>query len=177
MRVHPTGKISVFTGSQSHGQGHETTFEQVGADELALALEDVEIVHGDTASIPFGLGTYGSRSAAVGGSALVKSAEKIREKVKKIVAFQLEAAEEDLVYDQDTGRIYVKGTDAESPETSRAFGEIAFAAYVGAQIPEGMEPGLEETSFFDPENFTFPNSAHIAQVEIDRDTGEVTLQR
>ncbi|MFQ5408144.1 MAG: xanthine dehydrogenase family protein molybdopterin-binding subunit [Anaerolineales bacterium] len=177
VRVHPTGKISVFTGSHSHGQGHETTFAQVVADELGVALEDVEIVHGDTASIPFGLGTYGSRSAAVGGSALVKSAEKIREKVKKIVAFQLEAAEEDLVYDQDTGRIHVKGTDAESPETSRAFGEIAFAAYVGAQIPEGMEPGLEETSFFDPENFTFPNSAHIAQVEIDRDTGEVTLQR
>ncbi|MCI0395187.1 MAG: xanthine dehydrogenase family protein molybdopterin-binding subunit [Chloroflexi bacterium] len=173
IRVHPTGKVSVFTGSHTHGQGHETTFAQVVADELGMAVEDVEIVHGDTASIPFGMGTYGSRSAAVGGSALVKSAEKIRNKMKKIAAHQLEAAEEDIVFDQADGKLYVKG----SPDRSKAFGEISFAAYTAHNLPAGLEPGLEETSFYDPANFTFPNSAHIAQVEIDKDTGEVTIQK
>jgi carbon-monoxide dehydrogenase large subunit len=170
--VHPTGKVSAFTGSHSHGQGHETTFAQVVADELGIPIEDVEIVHGDTDRISFGLGTYGSRSAAVGGSALVRSAEKIREKVTAIAAHQLEAAVEDMVYDQDNGTIYVKG----SPDQAKAFAEIAFATLTAHQLPEGMEPGLEATSFYDPANFTFPNSAHIAQVEIDPDTGEVTLQ-
>ena len=173
IRVHPSGKASLFTGSHSHGQGHETTFAQVVADELGLNLEDVEVVHGDTARIPFGMGTYGSRSAAVGGSAVVRSAEKIRAKALKIAAHQLEAAEEDLVYDRDTGKIYVKG----SPDKAKAFGDIAFAAYTAHNLPEGLEPGLEEVAFYDPSNFTFPNSAHIAQVEVDRETGEVTLQR
>lgn len=173
IRVHPTGKVSVFTGSHTHGQGHETTFAQVIADELGVPIEDVEVVHGDTDRISFGLGTYGSRSAAVGGSALVRSAEKIREKVTAIAAHQLEAAVEDMVYDQDNGIIHVKG----SPDKAKAFGEIAFATHTAHQLPEGMEPGLEATSFYDPVNFTFPNSAHIAQVEIDADTGEVTLQK
>ncbi|MFQ5399803.1 MAG: xanthine dehydrogenase family protein molybdopterin-binding subunit [Anaerolineae bacterium] len=173
IRVHPTGKVTVFTGSHTHGQGHETTFAQVVADELGVALEDVEIVHGDTASVPFGMGTYGSRSAAVGGSALVRSAEKIRAKVKKIAAHQLEAAEEDIVYDRAEGKVYVKG----SPDKSMAFGEISFAAYTAHNLPEGLEPGLEESAFYDPANFTFPNSAHIAQVSIDKDTGEVHLDR
>jgi carbon-monoxide dehydrogenase large subunit len=173
IRVHPTGKASLFTGSHAHGQGHETTFAQVVADELGLNLEDVEVVHGDTARVPFGMGTYGSRSAAVGGSAVVRSAEKIRAKALKIAAHQLEAAEEDLVYDRDSGKIYVKG----SPDKAKAFGEVAFAAYTAHNLPDGLEPGLEETAFYDPSNFTFPNSAHIAQVEVDRETGEVTIQR
>ena len=173
IRVHPSGKASVFTGSHTHGQGHETTFAQVVADELGLNLEDVEVVHGDTARVPFGMGTYGSRSAAVGGSAIVRSAEKVRAKAIKIAAHQLEAAEEDLVYDRDNGKIYVKG----SPDKAKSFGEVAFAAYTAHNLPDGMEPGLEETAFYDPVNFTFPNSAHIAQVEVDRETGEVTIQR
>jgi carbon-monoxide dehydrogenase large subunit len=173
IRAHPTGKIAVFTGSHTHGQGHETTFAQVAADELGLDIEDIEIVHGDTASVPFGMGTYGSRSAAVGGSALVKAAEKIRAKAIKIAAHQLEAAEEDIVYDQASGKIHVKG----SPNKAMGFGQIAFASYTAHNLPAGMEPGLEENAFYDPANFTFPNSAHIAQVEIDRETGQVMIQR
>lgn len=173
IRVHPTGKVSVFTGSHTHGQGHETTFAQLVADELGIDIKDVEIVHGDTASVPFGMGTYGSRSAAVGGSALVRSAEKVRAKLKKIAAHQLEAAEEDIVYDQTAGKLYVKG----SPDKAMGFGTLAFAAYTAHNLPAGLEPGLEETAFYDPANFTFPNSAHIAQVEIDRDTGEVAITR
>ncbi|HSF80815.1 MAG TPA: xanthine dehydrogenase family protein molybdopterin-binding subunit [Anaerolineales bacterium] len=173
VRVHPTGNVSVFTGSHAHGQGHETTFAQVVADELGLPMEAVQIVHGDTDRIPFGAGTYGSRSIAVGGSALVRSAEKIREKVTRIAAHQLEAAYEDMVYDRETGTIYVKG----SPDKSKTFAEIAFTTYYANNIPQGMEPGLEAMTYYDPSNFTFPNSAHIAQVEIDRDTGAVTITR
>lgn len=173
VRVHPTGKVSVFTGSHTHGQGHETTFAQVVADELGVPIEDVEIVHGDTSSVPFGMGTYGSRSASVGGSALVRSAEKIRAKVMKIAAHQLEAAEEDLVYDRDAGKVHVKG----SPDKAKAFAELAFAAYTAHNLPTDLEPGLEETAFYDPANFTFPNSCHIAQVEIDKETGAVNIQR
>jgi carbon-monoxide dehydrogenase large subunit len=173
IRVHPSGKVSALTGAHAHGQGHETAFAQVVADELGVAFEDVEIVHGDTARVPFGMGSYGSRSAAVGGSALVSSARKIREKAIKIAAHQLEAAEEDMVYDQSTGKIFVRGT----PDRSKSFGDIALAAYTAHNLPDHVEAGLEETAFYDPSNFTFPNSAHIAQVEIDRDTGEVTLQR
>jgi len=173
VRVHPTGNVSVFTGSHTHGQGHETTFAQIVADELGLPMEAIQIVHGDTDRIPFGTGTYGSRSAAIGGSALVKSAEKIREKVTRVAAHQLEAAYEDMVYDRENGTIYVKG----SPDKSKTFAEIAFATYYAANLPEGTEPGLEATTYYDPSNFTFPNSAHIAQIEIDHDTGEVTIQR
>jgi len=173
VRVHPTGNVSVFTGSHSHGQGHETTFAQVVADELGLPMEAVQIVHGDTDRIPFGTGTYGSRSAAIGASALVRSAEKIREKVTRIAAHQLEAAVEDMVYDRDKGIVYVNG----SPDKSKSFGELAFSTYYAANLPAGMEPGLEATTYYDPSNFTFPYSAHIAQVEIDPETGEVTIQR
>jgi aerobic carbon-monoxide dehydrogenase large subunit len=173
IRVHPTGKVSVFTGSHSHGQGHETTFAQVVADELGVAYEDVEIVHGDTGRVPYGMGSYGSRSIGVGGSALVKSAEKIRAKAIKIAAHQLEAAEEDMVYDQASGKIHVKG----APDRAKPFSEISMAAYTAHNLPAGLEAGLEEQAFYDPANFTFPNSAHIAQVEIDRETGQVTIQR
>jgi carbon-monoxide dehydrogenase large subunit len=173
IRVHPSGKVSVMTGSHSHGQGHETTFAQVVADQLGVPFEDVEIVHGDTARVPYGMGTYGSRSASVGGSALVRSAEKIREKVRKIAAHQLEADVQDVVYDLETGNIHVKG----APDQAKPFAEIAMAAYTAHNLPEGLEPGLEEQAFYDPANFTFPNSAHIAQVEVDRDTGQVEIQR
>lgn len=171
IRVHPTGKVSVFTGSHAHGQGHETTFAQVVADELGIPIEDVEIIHGDTGRTPFGLGSYGSRSASVGGSALVRSAEKIRSKLIKIAAYQLEAAEEDMEYDRATGKIHVKG----SPDQAKSFAELSVATLTAHQLPDGMEPGLEETTFYDPANFTFPNSAHIAMVEVDRNTGEVKL--
>jgi len=172
IRVHPTGKVTVLTGSHSHGQGHETTFAQIVADEFGIDIEDVDIVHGDTDRIPYGVGTYGSRSAAIGGSALVKSAEKIREKLKKVAAHQLEASVDDLVYDQDEGTISVAG----SPEAVKTFAELAFALTTADNLPEGMEPGLEETTFYDPANFTFPASAHVAKVEIDPKTGEVDLQ-
>ncbi|MBK8905667.1 MAG: xanthine dehydrogenase family protein [Anaerolineaceae bacterium] len=173
IRVHPTGKVAVLTGSHAHGQGHETTFAQVVADELGIPMEDVEIVHGDTERTPYGVGTYGSRSASIGGSALVKSAEKIRDKLKLLAAHMLEADVEDIVYDQSSGTVHVKG----SPDKAKAFGELAFALTTADNLPEGMEPGLEAISFYDPANFTFPNSVHIAQVEIDKDTGEVHVQK
>lgn len=171
VRVHPTGKVSVMTGSHAHGQGHETAFAQIVADELGIPMEDVEIIHGDTGRTPFGLGTYGSRSAAVGGSALVVSSEKLRDKMTKIAAHQLEAAVEDVVYDRTNGKMYVKG----SPDQAKTFVDITLASLTADNLPEGMEPGLEESTFYDPSNFTFPNSAHIALVEIDPETGEPEL--
>ncbi len=173
IRVHPTGKVTVLTGSHAHGQGHETTFAQIVADELGVPFEDVEIVHGDTERTPYGVGTYGSRSAAIGGSALVKSAEKIRNKLTLLAAHLLEADPADMVYDQASGKVHVKG----APDRAKAFGELSFALTTADNMPPGMEAGLEETAFYDPANFTFPNSAHVAQVEIDRDTGEVTIQK
>jgi carbon-monoxide dehydrogenase large subunit len=173
VRVHPTGQISVFTGSHAHGQGHETTLAQVVADELGVPMESVEVVHGDTGRVNFGMGTYGSRSACVGGSALVRSAEKVRAKVLQIGAHLLEAAEEDVVYDQDAGRVHVKG----SPERGKDFGELAFAAYTAHSLPDGMEPGLNFVSFYDPANFTFPASSHICEVEICPDSWEVQVLR
>jgi len=171
IRVHPTGKVTVFTGSHSHGQGHETAFAQIVSDELGIPMTDIEVIHGDTGRTPFGLGSYGSRSASVGGSALVKSAEKIRLKLIKLAAHQLEAAEEDLVYNREDGSIHVKG----SAEQSKAFADLSVATLLANNLPEGMEPGLEETTFYDPPNFTFPNSAHIVMIEIDRESGEPHL--
>ena len=173
IRVHPTGQVSVFTGSHSHGQGHETTFAQVAAEELGVPMESVEVVHGDTGRVNFGMGTYGSRSACVGGSALVRSAEKVRAKVLKLGAHLLEAAEEDVVYDQESGRVHVKG----SPDRGKDFGELAFAAYTAHSLPEGMEPGLNFVSFYDPANFTFPASSHICEVEVCPETWEVSILR
>ncbi len=170
VRIQPTGKVSVYTGSHSHGQGHETTFAQVVADKLGIALEDVEIVHGDSEAVAFGMGTYGSRSLAVGGSAIVKSLDKVIEKGAKIAAHKLEAAVEDLEF--ANGAWTVKGTDK-----SIAFGDIALTAYVPHDYPEGLEPGLDFSSFYDPANFTYPFGAHIAVVEVDKETGKVTLKR
>ena len=171
VRVHPTGKITVFTGSHSHGQGHETTFAQLAADELQVPFEDVEIVHGDTAQVPFGMGTYGSRSTAVGGAAIHLSIEKIKEKAKKIAAHLLEASEADIDYTD--GKFAVKG----SPARHKAWGEITLMAYLAHNLPKGLEPGLEATSFWDPSNFVFPFGTQIAVVEVNPDTGKATLLR
>jgi carbon-monoxide dehydrogenase large subunit len=170
VRVQPTGKVSVFTGAHSHGQGHETTFAQVVADKLGIPMEDVEIIHGDTESVAFGMGTYGSRSLAVGGSAIVKSIDKIVEKGKKIAAHKLEANADDMEF--ANGKFTVKGTDK-----SLSFGDIALTAYVPHIYPKDLEPGLDFSSFYDPTNFTYPFGCHIAVVEVDKETGKVTLKR
>jgi carbon-monoxide dehydrogenase large subunit len=169
VRVNPTGSVTVLTGSHSHGQGHETTFAQLVTEALGVDFDAVEIVHGDTGKVPFGMGTYGSRSAAVGGVALVNALEKIRTKAKKIAAHLLEASEEDIEFSD--GQLTVAGTDK-----SVAFGDVAMAAYVPHNYPlETLEPGLEETAFYDPKNFTFPAGCHICEVEIDPDTGVVDV--
>ena len=169
VRVNPTGSVTVFTGTHSHGQGHETTFAQVVAERLGLPVDQVQVAHGDTAQTPFGMGTYGSRSLPVGGSALVKALDKIETKGKKIAAHLLEAAEADIEFKD--GKFTVAGTDK-----SKSFGEIALAAYIPHNYPlETLEPGLDETAYYDPKNFTFPSGAHIAEVEIDPDTGTVEL--
>jgi carbon-monoxide dehydrogenase large subunit len=173
IRVHATGKVTVLTGAHSHGQGHDTTFSQIVAEQLGITPTDIDVVHGDTAVIPNGMGTYGSRSTSVGGSALVRSAEKVITKMKKIAAHQLEADEDDVVYDAAVANFHVKG----APDKNQPFAAIAFAAYTAHNLPAGVEPGLEEDTYYDPANFTFPNSAHFAQVEVDRDTGGITLQK
>ncbi|MCI4661949.1 MAG: xanthine dehydrogenase family protein molybdopterin-binding subunit [Neomegalonema sp.] len=165
IRVNPTGSVSVFTGSHSHGQGHETTFAQVVGKMLGIPIEQVDIVHGDTARVPFGMGTYGSRSLAVGGSAIVKAVDKVVNKARKIAAHLLEAQEADITFED--GEFRVAGTDK-----VKAFGEIALAAYVPHQYPlEELEPGLEESAFYDPKNFTYPAGAYICEVEVDPETG------
>ena len=171
VRVHPTGTITVYTGSHSHGQGHETTFAQLVADELQVPIESVEVVHGDTGAIPFGMGTYGSRSASVGGTALLMSVNKIKEKGKKIAAHLLEASANDIEY--TGGQFQVRG----APNKAVPFGAVALTAYVPHNYPEGLEPGLEETSFYDPSNFCFPFGAHACMVEVDPDTGHVQIVR
>ena len=165
IRFHPTGSVTVFTGSHSHGQGHETTFAQVVADRLGIALENVDVVHGDTGRIPFGMGTYGSRSIAVGGSAIMKALDKIIDKGKKIAAYLLEATDNDIEFKD--GVFTVAGTDRK-----KTIAEVAFAAYVPHNYPlDKLEPGLNETAFYDPANFTYPAGSHICEVEIDPQTG------
>ncbi len=169
IRVHPTGSVSVFTGSHSHGQGHETTFSQLVAEQLGVPFDQVEIVHGDTGKIPFGMGTYGSRSLAVGGSAMVKAMDKIVAKGKRIAAHLLEASVEDIEF--KNGTFSVAGTDK-----VKTLAEISLAAYVPHNYPiHELEPGLEETAFYDPKNFTFPAGCHVAEIEIDPDTGVTTV--
>jgi len=171
VRVHPTGTVTVFTGSHSHGQGHETTFAQVVADRLGLSMDQVEIVHGDTGRIPFGMGTYGSRSIAVGGTAIMKALDKIEAKAKKIAAHLLEASATDIEF--GNGVFRVAGTDR-----TKTFAEVALAAYVPHNYPlEELEPGLDENAFYDPSNFTYPSGAYICEVEVDPDTGETRIER
>ena len=165
VRVHPTGKVTVFTGSHSHGQGHETTFSQVVASRLGIPIEDVEIVHGDTGRVLFGMGTYGSRSLAVGGTAIVKALDKVVEKGKKIAAHLMEAAETDVEFKD--GIFKVSGTDKQVP-----FAQVSLTAYVPHNYPlDRLEPGLNEQAFYDPTNFTFPAGSYVCEVEIDPDTG------
>lgn len=170
IRVHPTGKVTCYTGSHAHGQGHETTFAQIVADGFGISIDDVDVVHGDTGLVPFGMGSYGSRSLAVGGTAIYLTIEKIKEKAKKIAAHKLEASEEDVEFDD--GNWKVKGTDK-----SVAFADVSLTAYVPHDYPEGLEPGLEDNTFWDPTNFTFPFGTHICVVEVDPDTGKVTVLR
>jgi carbon-monoxide dehydrogenase large subunit len=171
VRVHPTGKVTIFTGSHSHGQGHETTFAQVVADRLGIALEDVEIEHGDTGKVLFGMGTYGSRSLAVGGTAIVKALDKVVAKGKKIAAHLLEAADTDIAF--EGGQFKVAGTDKAIP-----FAQVALTAYVPHNFPhDKLEPGLNENAFYDPSNFTFPAGTYICEVEVDPATGVTRIDR
>jgi carbon-monoxide dehydrogenase large subunit len=169
VRVNATGSISVMVGAHSHGQGHETVFAQIVADKLGIDEGAVDIVHGDTSKIPFGMGSYGSRSLAVCGSAMDRAMDKIIAKGKKIAAHMLEASEGDIVFED--GNFKVEGTDK-----AKAFGEVAFAAYVPHNYPlEEVEPGLEETAFYDPNNFTYPAGAYLCEVEVDPETGVVDV--
>ena len=168
IRVAPTGKVTVHSGAHAHGQGHETTFAQVVADAFDIGMEDVNVVHGDTENVPFGMGTYGSRSLSVCGSAIMKSVDKIKEKGARIAAHKLECSPDDLEFAD--GSWTVKGTDK-----SVGFGDVALTAYVPHDYPEGEEPGLDFASFYDPANFTYPFGAHICVVEVDKDTGEVKV--
>ncbi len=168
VRVNPVGTIEVLTGSHSHGQGHETTFAQLIADRIGVPLSQVSIVHGDTDKVQFGMGTYGSRSIAVGGVAIVKAMEKVEAKAKKIAAHALEASEGDIII--ENGEFKVTGTDK-----SIALPMVALAAYTAHNLPEGMEPGLKETAFYDPTNFTFPAGAYICEVEVDAATGKTSF--
>jgi carbon-monoxide dehydrogenase large subunit len=171
VRVHLTGKVVVTTGSQSHGQGLETTFAQIVADELGVPVDDVIVQHSDTLGTPFGYGTYGSRSLAVGGVAVYNSLQKVKDKAKRLAAHLLEAAPEDMVY--EGGKIYVKG----SPDKAKTIQEVAGAAALGYNLPRGMEPFLDDTAYYDPPNCTYPFGTHICMVEVDRDTGETKILR
>ena len=168
IRFNATGNVLLYTGAHSHGQGHETTFAQLMSSYLGVPIDQVEVIHGDTEKTPMGMGTYGSRSLAVGGSALVKAAEKIIAKGKKIAAHLMEASEGDIEFAD--GKFTVAGTDKE-----KSIQEIAFAAYVPHNYPPDLEPGLEESAFYDPLNFTFPAGTQICEVEIDPDTGVVEI--
>ncbi len=171
VRVNATGGLVVMTGSHSHGQGHETAFPQVIAEMIGIPEDMIEIVHGDTANTPMGMGTYGSRSLAVGGSAMVRATEKIIAKAKKIASHLLEASEGDI--ELKDGAFSVAGTDK-----SVAWGDVTLAAYVPHNYPlEDIEPGLEETAFYDPSNFTYPSGAYACEVELDPETGHVTIER
>jgi carbon-monoxide dehydrogenase large subunit len=170
VRVHNTGAVTVYTGTSPHGQGHETSFAQIAADTLGVDPSVVEVIHGDTATGPEGRNTYGSRSLSVGGEAIARCATKVADKARAIVAHQLEAAPEDI--ELRDGKFSVRG----SPEKGMTLADIAGVAYIG-DVPAGMEPGLEETTFYDPENFVFPFGAHACVVDIDPDTGKVKVVR
>jgi aerobic carbon-monoxide dehydrogenase large subunit len=171
VRVHPTGKVTIFTGSHSHGQGHETTFAQVVADRLGIPIDDVSIEHGDTAKVLFGMGTYGSRSLSVGGTAIIKAVDKVIAKGKKIAAHLLEAADTDIEFEH--GVFKVAGTDKSVP-----FASVSLSAYVPHNYPlDKLEPGLNENAFYDPTNFTYPAGSYVCEVEVDPATGVVRVDR
>jgi len=168
VRVNPVGTIEILTGSHSHGQSHETTFAQLAADRFGLPTDNIQIVHGDTDKVQFGMGTYGSRSGPVGMSAIVKALDKVEAKAKKIAAHLMEADEGDIVI--ENGEVKVVGTDK-----SLGWHEICLGAYTAHNLPEGMEPGLKEGSFYDPANFTFPAGSLICEVEVDPETGNTEI--
>ena len=170
VRFHPTGKVNVMVGSSPHGQGEETTFAQIVSEELGVPVEDVEIIHGDTDNTPMGWGTYGSRTTVVSGGAIAFASRKIKEKSKELAAHLLEAAVEDIEYED--GTFFVRG----SADQSKTIQDIALMANVAWNMPEGMEPGLEASAFYDPPNFTYPFGTHLAVVEVDPDTGHIDLQ-
>jgi carbon-monoxide dehydrogenase large subunit len=171
VRVHASGSVTVYTGTAPHGQGLDTSFAQIVADRLGVTPDVVDVVHGDTGAGPFGLGTYGSRSLATGGESIARSTVKVVDKAKKIAAHLLEAAPEDM--ELVDGKFSVKG----SPDKGMTLAEIAGGAYIPENLPEGMEPGLEETTFYDPENFVFPFGAHACIVDVDAETGKVDIVR
>src|SRR4030095_13099215 len=171
VRFQPLGSVQVVTGTSPHGQGHETTFAQIVADQLGVSVDDVEVIHGDTASSQLGMDTYGSRSLAVGGIALYHASEKILAKARRIVAHQLEVSEDELEF--ENGSFAVKG----SPDRNMQIQGAAFAAHAAHDLPDGMEPGLEETAVYDPPNFSWPAGAHAAVVEVDTETGDTRLIR
>jgi len=171
VRVHITGAVTIYTGASPHGQGVESSFAQIAADRFGIEPEQVEVIHGDTQTGPQGLGTYGSRSLSVGGEAMVRAVDKVTSKIKKIVAHQLEAAPEDI--ELQDGRFAVKG----SPDKGMTLAEASGEAYIPENLPEGMEPGLEESAFYDPANFVFPFGAHACIVEVDAETGKVDIVR
>src|SRR5256714_12411023 len=169
VRVNPTGSVEILTGSHSHGQGHETTFAQLVCERLGIPIDTISIVHGDTDVVQFGMGTYGSRSGAVGMSAIVKALDKVEAKAKKVAGFMLEAAEGDIEFKD--GKFTVAGTDK-----SAAWGDVALNAYIAHKfVGAELEPGLKEGAFYDPVNFTFPAGCHICEVEVDRETGEAEI--
>ena len=169
MRMHPTGKVTVITGTSPHGQGHATSWSQIVETELGIPFDDVEVIHGDTAFAPYGLGTYGSRSLAVGGTAVHLAATKLRDKAQLVAAQMLEASPDDIEF--SGGTFTVKG----SPDKSVTMQEVAFRAWQAFDMPEGVTPGLDETVFFDPPNFVFPFGAHGCEVEVDKETGKVEI--
>ncbi|MGB1286854.1 MAG: xanthine dehydrogenase family protein molybdopterin-binding subunit, partial [Aggregatilineales bacterium] len=171
IRVTPTGKVQAMIGSSPHGQGSETTLAQIIGEEIGIPVDDIEIVHGDTNETPMGWGTYGSRTTPVTGAALAKAARKLKEKARTLAAHLLEAAVEDIDYED--GKFMVKG----SPDNFKSIQEMALMATLAWNMPEGMDPGFEESQFYDPPNFVYPFGTHIAIVEVDGDTGEIDLQR
>ncbi len=171
LRVLPSGQVAVYTGSSTHGQGHETTFAQIAADQFGLPLEDIEIVHGDTAQVQFGIGTFASRSAAVGGTAILLSAQKVKEKATKIAAHLLEASADDVVLEE--GQFHVRGV----PDRSVSWNEVALQSFLAHNFPADLEPGLQATTLFDPSNFTWPFGTHICVTEVDPETGQVRVLR
>jgi len=170
IRMLPTGKVEVVTGSSAHGQGHETAWSQIVADELGVPFEDIKVLHGDTQVSHRGMDTYGSRSLVVGGTALVVACGKVREKARIIAAGMLEVAPEDLEW--DAGRWSVRG----DPDQGKAIGEIAFAAFAAHALPDGVEPSLDSDATYDPDNFSFPHGTHLCSVEVDTETGAVKIR-
>jgi carbon-monoxide dehydrogenase large subunit len=170
IRMLPTGKVEVVTGSSAHGQGHETAWSQIVADQLGVPFEDVRVLHGDTQVSPKGMDTYGSRSLAVGGMALVGACDKVIAKAKRITAHMLEAAEPDIEF--TAGRFQVRG----DPEKGRTIQEVALATFLAHNLPDGMEPSLDSDATYDPDNFSFPHGTHLCAVEVDTETGMVTIR-